>query len=85
MGDNLPDLIGFIGVLVTVIAYLFLQIGSLKIDNLAYSLLNALGSVMILYSLYFHWNLSCVIIETFWLGISLYGSVKILFQKRRHR
>ena len=79
---NLPDFIGFIGVIITLIAYLLLQTRFFKVEDAAYSLANALGSLMILYSLYYHWNLSCVIIETFWFGISLYGAVKAYLKKR---
>lgn len=82
MADALPNLIGFTGVLITLIAYLLLQISYFKIDHIAYSLCNALGSAMILYSLYFHWNLSCVIIETAWLCISLLGAAKALMKTK---
>jgi hypothetical protein len=83
MHETLPDFIGFVGVLITLGAYLLLQLSFLKINDIAYSLLNALGSLMILYSLFFHWNLSCVIIETVWFGISLFGALKILFKKKQ--
>jgi hypothetical protein len=78
----MSDIIGFIGVTTTVIAYLLLQTSFFKIEDPAYSLLNAVGSLMILYSLWFHWNLSCAIIETFWLGISLYGAIKAVLRKK---
>ena len=38
-----------------------------------YTLANAVGAALILYSLVFDFNLSAVIIETSWLAISLYG------------
>jgi hypothetical protein len=82
MNTTLPDLIGLIGVVITLIAYLLLQISVLKIQDVIYSAANALGSVMILYSLIFQWNLSCFVIESFWLGISLFGIVKVLLKKR---
>jgi hypothetical protein len=35
--------------------------------------LNLIGSIMLLYSLLFHWNLSSVLIEIAWITISLIG------------
>ena len=56
----MPDFIGIIGVIMTLAAYLLLQISVLKIEDVAYSAVNAIGSLLILYSLLFHWNLSCL-------------------------
>lgn len=82
MHTTFPDLIGLIGVVITLIAYLLLQVSVLKIYDMTYSAINAFGSVLILYSLFFHWNLSCFVIESFWLGISLFGMVKVLLKKK---
>ncbi|HEY2810961.1 MAG TPA: hypothetical protein VGJ00_06195 [Rhabdochlamydiaceae bacterium] len=82
MEFDLPNLIGFIGVVITLIAYFLLQISILKMENVVYSLANAIGSLMILYSLFFYWNLSCLIIESFWLAISLFGTIKVLYKKK---
>ena len=82
MEAHIPDIIGFVGVLITVVAYLLLQISFFKIEDVAYSLINAIGSVLILYSLCFHWNLPSVIIEAFWFGISLYGTIKTIIKRR---
>ncbi len=78
----MPDFIGIIGVIMTLAAYLLLQISVLKIEDVAYSAVNAIGSLLILYSLLFHWNLSCFVIEAFWLGISLFGTMKVLFKRK---
>ena len=82
MFETLPDAIGLIGVIMTLVAYLLLQISILHIDDILYSATNALGSLLILYSLFFHWNLSCFVIESFWLGISLFGALRVLFRKK---
>ena len=81
MIENISDAIGLIGVTMTLVAYLLLQISKLKIEDIAYSAINALGSLFILFSLIFHWNLSCFVIEAFWLAISLFGTIKVLFRK----
>lgn len=62
--------------------YLSLQTDKISSNSLIYSLLNALGALLILISLYFQFNLSAFIIEFFWLVISLYGLYKNLKNKK---
>ena len=74
------DLAGNLGVLLIVGSYLWMQLGRISGQSLAYSAINAVGAALILVSLYFKFNLSAVIIETFWLVISLAG---MLLSRRR--
>jgi hypothetical protein len=67
------DLIGNIGVIVLVIAYLMLQLNKLSSDGLTYSLLNAIGATLIIVSLLYNFNLSALLMEVFWVLISLVG------------
>ena len=67
------DIIGIIGVVILVVAFFLLQIKKIKIDELAYSLLNLIAAFLLLYSLMFSWNLASVIIEIFWIAISGIG------------
>lgn len=83
MDYNAPNIVGFIGVVIIVISYLLLQISYLKIDGLIYSVVNALGSLLVLYSLYYYWNLSAVLVEVFWFGISVYGIIKVWMHSRK--
>jgi len=71
----LSDVIGLIGVTLTLIAYFLLSINKIKAHAMMYPTLNAVGSLMILCSLYYHWNLSAFIMETCWALISFYGMV----------
>lgn len=73
MSYGLVDLIGNIGVVVLMIAYLMLQLNKLRSDGLAYSLLNAIGASLIVISLFVNFNLSAFIMEVFWVLISLVG------------
>ncbi|MCG8433003.1 MAG: hypothetical protein MJA83_03100 [Gammaproteobacteria bacterium] len=50
-----------------------MQLDRLSQQHLAYSALNGIGAVLILYSLYFDFNLASVIIEFAWLAISILG------------
>jgi hypothetical protein len=67
------DLAGFIGVVLIIVAYLLLQLDKLQSSSPRYSLLNAVGALLIILSLVFKFNLSAFIVEAFWFLISLLG------------
>lgn len=69
------DLLGNVGFLCIIGAYLWLQLGRTTGQTRAYSLVNAIGAALILVSLYHDFNLSAVLMEFFWLVISLLGLV----------
>ena len=79
------DLIGFIGVLLIVVAYLLLQLDKLPSSSPRYSLLNAGGALLILVSLIFAFNLSAFIVEAFWFLISLLGLWRSLVHRKASR
>jgi len=70
------DLIGNVGVVVLMITYLLLQLNKLRSDGLAYSLLNAIGASLIIVSLLYDFNLSALVMEVFWVLISLVGILR---------
>jgi len=75
------DVLGIVGVSIILITYFLLQIGKIKLEQVLYSFLNLIGSLLIFISLLFSWNLASFIIEVAWIFISLYGIIKSL--KRR--
>lgn len=75
--------IGIVGVVLVLVAYLLLQLDRLSQDSVSYSLLNTVGSIFILYSLFFFWNLASGVIEISWLVISLFGLVKSIYLRYR--
>lgn len=77
-----PDILGGLGVILTLIAYFLLQLNLLSQETRSFSLLNCVGSALILFSLFYHWNASSVVIEVAWLLISLYGLVKSCVKHR---
>jgi len=83
MNFDLFDLAGFVGVLLIVIAYLLLQLDKLPSSSLSFSLLNAAGSLLIMFSLVFKFNVSAFLIEVFWFLISLLGLSKWLMGRKR--
>jgi len=72
------DIIGSVGVGLIVLTYVLLQTERLRSDQLAYSVLNAAGASLILVSLYFDFNFPSLVVEFFWLLISLFGIWKYL-------
>ena len=72
------DLVGNIGVVCVLATYLLLQLGRLNVQSLWYSLINGLGAILIMVSLWIDFNLSSFIIEVAWLLISLLGVYNFL-------
>jgi hypothetical protein len=70
---TLPDLAGLVGVAAVLSAYALLQVGRLAVRAPLYSLLNLIGSALILLSLVYSFNLPAAIIEGAWALVSLYG------------
>ncbi|HNC01196.1 MAG TPA: hypothetical protein PLS71_23330, partial [Leptospiraceae bacterium] len=69
MIDDISDIVGIVGVVIILISYILLQFEKIKAKSLSYSIINLVGAVLILYSLFFNWNLASVIIEVFWILI----------------
>jgi hypothetical protein len=76
------DLTGFIGVLLIIVTYLLLQLDKLPSSSPSYSLLNATGALLIIFSLIFQFNMSAFIVEVFWFLISLLGLTKSLVSRK---
>ena len=72
------DAVGIIGVIVLMVTYLLLQLNKLQSNGLAYSLLNAIGALLIIFSLLVNFNLSAFLMEAFWVLISLIGIFRYL-------
>jgi len=72
------NIIGIVGVILTLVAYYFINIGKWQTSKLSYIMCNLVGSSMLLYSLLFYWNLSSVLIEIAWISISLIGLARYL-------
>ena len=70
------DVIGIIGVFIIVLAYILMQIDKMDRKGFNFSLLNTIGAILILVSLYYDWNLASFVMEVIWLSLSLYGTIK---------
>jgi predicted membrane protein len=76
--------LGFIGMVFVVIAYLFLQTNKYTIRSIQYQLLNLVGAILLLISLFVHFNLGSFIIELFWIIITIYGIV-VNIKEKKHK
>ena len=76
------DILGILGVILILAAYLALQLEKLDPKSPLYSALNAIGAARILLSLYFDFNLSAALIEAAWLLISIFGLFKALASRQ---
>lgn len=72
----LTDFIGIVGVLITILAYMLLQLEKIEAKDLIFSVLNTLGALLIIVSLLYDWNLASFIMESTWMMLSLYGILK---------
>jgi hypothetical protein len=77
------DLLGNVGVLLMVVAYLLLQLEKLSSAAVSYLLLNMVGAALVIVSLRYRFNFSAFLMEAFWLLISLFGLTKSLLGKRQ--
>ena len=80
---SLPDLLGAVGVTLIIVTYLLLQLERLRSASVAYSLLNGIGALLILFSLLFKFNLPAFLVEIFWFLVSILGLVKSFCARRR--
>jgi hypothetical protein len=69
------DVIGIIGVFIILLAYILMQTDKIDSKGLNFSLLNTIGAILILISLYYDWNLASFVMEVIWLSLSLYGVI----------
>ena len=72
------DLIGVLGTAFLIAAYFANQQRWLPSDDWRYPAANLAGALLILVSLFYEWNLPSVVIEFFWIAISLWGIGKSL-------
>lgn len=84
MSLSLPNMAGFLGAAIIVIAYFAMQQRWLSALDWRFPAANLLGALLILVSLWFEWNFPSVVIEIFWALISLMGLMRSLAERRRN-
>ncbi len=81
MFEEFSNHVGIVGVILTLLAFYLINMNKVTSKSLSYQWLNLVGSILLLYSLLFHWNLASVLIEIAWISISLLG----LYRALKHR
>jgi hypothetical protein len=76
------DIVGVTGVFIILIAYFLLSINRMSSQSLNYQLCNFIGATFTLYSLMFNFNLASVVIEVFWIIISVMGIYRIQLARK---
>jgi hypothetical protein len=76
------DALGSFGALVVVGAYFATQMRLMNSDDLAFPVINLLGSILIVYSLLQNFNLASMLIESFWIAISFIGIIQHIRLRR---
>ena len=76
------DFVGNIGVILIIVAFYLNVAEKIKSTDRSYNFLNLIGSILLLTSLIYKPNLSNIIIEIIWGGISLIGLYKYYSQKK---
>lgn len=67
--------VGLVGVGFILVAYFANQQRWLRSEDWRFPAANLVGSLLILASLFVEWNTPSVVIEIFWIAISVYGLV----------
>lgn len=76
------DFIGLLGVAIAVLAFAILQAGLIRGQSYTYAGLNLLSAVLVLISLTASFNLSSSIKQVIWIGISLFGIIRLFVLNR---
>jgi len=79
------DFVGNIGVILIIVAFYLNVAEKIKSTDRSYNFLNLIGSILLLTSLIYKPNLSNIIIEIIWGGISLIGLYKYYSQKKNSK
>jgi hypothetical protein len=65
--------LGIAGAGIVLLAYFLNQSRTLSAEHWLFPSLNLLGAALILFSLYFEPNWPSIVLETAWVGVSIYG------------
>ena len=82
MDNWFTDGVGILGMVLVVLAYYLLQLEKVDPKSLPYTIINLVGSLCLIFSLLFAFNLASFLLNIFWVGASLIGLWKI-WQRRR--
>ena len=71
---TLPDFIGLIGSALFIIAFAYANAAK-SLNKRLFNALNLVGGILLLISLYYHFNLAATVLEVAWVCIAFVGLV----------
>lgn len=77
-----PDVVGLIGVVIAFIPYLLCQFDKMDAKDWRYAFINIIGTMLILYSLMYNYNLAVIVLDLIWIVICIVAMVADLRRKR---
>ncbi|MEO6173422.1 MAG: hypothetical protein ABIP02_09930 [Arenimonas sp.] len=81
--SSMPDLLGFTGVFMVLVAYSFQQARRMDGNGLWYPLINLIGAILILISLTYKPNMPAIVMEAAWAVVSIIGIVFAIRAKQK--
>lgn len=79
---SLPDIAGLIGAFLILLAYGASAMGKLDPATAPALLLNLVGAGLVLYSLYFEFNLAAALLESAWVIVAVIGLARLALGRR---
>lgn len=76
-----PNLIGFAGILFILAAYTLVQAQRMNPNKPLYPIINIIGCLQIIYSLFYAFNLTLMVINVIWLTASVVRLMKYVFSR----
>lgn len=77
------QIIGLVGVAIQLVAYYLLASGKLSNNDTRYPIINIIGTLCIVFSVLYQWNLPSFVSQIVWIGISVMGLVRIRLKRAR--
>ena len=80
---GVADIVGLIGAFAYLLGYALIQLRVLTIEDGRYAILNIVGGVALIYSLWWNFNLGSFISQVAWLGFTIFGYVRSRAERGR--
>ncbi len=77
--------VGLLGAGLVLLAYFLLEHDDVDLHHMPYYWLNLIGSLLLMLSLLYYWNLPAFVLESAWACITLYGMIKNVEHPFRRR
>ncbi len=77
------DWLGVLGSFLIASAYFLVSSKTLEGDSVTFQLMNLVGALLILWSLYYRPNAGAIMIEVLWIGIAVYSLAKIFLGRSK--